>query len=360
MMIDTKKNYIKKYILLILTIILIIAYFINIDKKDLLHNSKKSEELINIGIVFTKGGLGDKSFNDLCYDGMLRAQEELKINFDYIEPKTNLDYENALRELALSKKYDLIISVGAYQEDALVKISKEFKNQKFTIIDAKVDADNVSSIYTKWNEQTFLSGVMAGLLVKENNNDKTAGIILGEDTKPLREGALGFEAGFRYINPQKDVFTVTIDNFFDPSKAKEASLLMYSKGAEYIQHLSGASGLGVFSAANEVDKYAFGVDGNENYFEPDNIVATSTRYSNILIYNEIKDIVNNKWRSGLKEYGLKENIIGYTRIGSNVYVSEDIINKVEYIKKDIIDKKLIIPSNKEELDIFIKNNRFEN
>lgn len=352
-----KRNYIKKSMLLLLIIILLISYSINSNNKNLIHNVGY-EELINIGIVFTKGGLGDKSFNDLCYDGMLRAQEEFGIDFDYAEPNTSLDYEKTLRELALSNEYDLIISVGAYQENTLLKISNEFKNQKFTIIDAKINADNVSSIYTKWNEQTFLSGVMAGLLVKENYNNNTAGVILGEDTKPLREGALGFEAGFRYINPDKDVFTVTINNFFDPAKAKEAALLMYSKGAEYIQHLSGASGLGVFSAANEVDKYAFGVDGNENYFEPDNIVATSTRYSNILIYNEIKDIVHDTWKSGLKEYGLKENVIGYTRIGSNVEIDKDIIKKVESIKQDIIDKNLIIPSNKEELNRFLENNKF--
>ena len=352
-----KRNYIKKSMLLLLIMILLISYSINSNNKNLIHNGGY-EELINIGIVFTKGGLGDKSFNDLCYDGMLRAQEEFGIDFDYAEPNTASDYEKTLRELALSNEYDLIISVGAYQENTLLKISNEFKNQKFTIIDAKINADNVSSIYTKWNEQTFLSGVMAGLLVKENYNNNTAGVILGEDTKPLREGALGFEAGFRYINPDKDVFIVTINNFFDPAKAKEAALLMYSKGAEYIQHLSGASGLGVFSAANEVDKYAFGVDGNENYFEPDNIVATSTRYSNILIYNEIKDIVHNTWKSGLKEFGLKENVIGYTRIGSNVDIDKDIIKKVESIKQDIIDKNLIIPSNKEELNRFIENNKF--
>ena len=145
---------------------------------------------------------------------MLRAQEEFGIDFDYAEPNTASDYEKTLRELALSNEYDLIISVGAYQENTLLKISNEFKNRKFTIIDAKINADNVSSIYTKWNEQTFLSGVMAGLLVKENYNNNTPGVILGEDTKPLREGALGFEAGFRYINPDKDVFIVTINNFF--------------------------------------------------------------------------------------------------------------------------------------------------
>ena len=33
--------------------------------------------------------------------------------------------------------------------------------------------------------------------------------------------------------------------------------------------------MGVFTAAKEADRYAFGVGGNQNYIEPDYIVATS-------------------------------------------------------------------------------------
>ena len=49
-----KRNYIKKSMLLLLIIILLISYSINSNNKNLIHNGGY-EELINIGIVFTKG-----------------------------------------------------------------------------------------------------------------------------------------------------------------------------------------------------------------------------------------------------------------------------------------------------------------
>ena len=53
-----------------------------------------------VGLVFDVGGLGDKSFNDSAYHGLLRARDELGIRFEYFEPGEGTDREAALRILA--------------------------------------------------------------------------------------------------------------------------------------------------------------------------------------------------------------------------------------------------------------------
>jgi len=40
-----------------------------------------------VGLILATGGLGDKSFNDLSMAGVQRAKDELRIEFDYVEPK---------------------------------------------------------------------------------------------------------------------------------------------------------------------------------------------------------------------------------------------------------------------------------
>ena len=75
---------------------------------------------------------------------------------------------------------------------------------------------------------------------------------------------------------------------------------MYNKGADFIQHIAGASGLGVFNAAKEADRYAFGVGGNQNAIEPDYIPATSIRNVNEMVYNEVKALVEGTWTEGVK------------------------------------------------------------
>lgn len=350
------------YSILIASVFLILFSVVSINfinNKKLKNQSKKP---IKIAVVFTGSGLGDKSFNDLIYDGLLRAQEELNIEFDYAEPIHPEKYKESILEFVKTMDYQLIIAVGPEQEGAVKAVSNEYPNQKFTLIDSKLDMKNISSIYTRWEEQAFLNGVIAGLLSKmeyeKTGNIDKAGVVLGMEVSHLREGAVGFEAGYKYIFPEGEVITAVVNDFRNPLKAKEISLLMYSKGAKYIQHLAGASGLGVFAAAKESEAYAFGVDENQNSFDPSVIIATSTRYMNEIVFNEIKYIKDNSWNDGVHYSGLKEGIIDITREGSEVELDPSIMKIVKDIKYKIVKEQLYIPKTKEELNSWINENKY--
>ena len=58
---------------------------------------------------------------------------------------------------------------------------------------------------------------------------------------------------------------------------------MNNRGADFIQHIAGASGLGLFTAAKENNFYAFGVGGNQNHLEPTVVAATSIRNVNEMV-----------------------------------------------------------------------------
>lgn len=346
-----------KTILILFIVMLFMFFLVDSNKKNLLYNEEE-KKIFKIAIIFNQTGLGDKSFNDLCYEGMLQAQEKLGIEFDYIHVKNNEDYDDAYLNYAKDDTYDLIIGLGEEQEDSIKKIAKEYPKQRFTVIDSKLSLPNVSSIYTKWNEQTFLNGVLAGLCTTEAKQENdSVGVILGKNLSYLEEGAIGFEAGVKYINPNINVIKATVGDFDNPAKAKEIGLLMYKKGVNYIQQLAGQSGFGVFTAAKEMNKYVFGVDANQNIYEPDYIVSTATRYADMIIYNEIESLVNDKWVAGTKELGLVDDVIGYEREGSNVKITSNIIKKVEEIKKLIINGKIIIPSTQDELDVYLNNKK---
>lgn len=345
------------YIMLIASVLLILFSVISIrfiNNKKYNHKAKKT---IKIAVVFTGSGLGDKSFNDLIYDGLLKAQEELNIEFDYAEPMYPDKYKQSILEFAETREYQLIIAIGPEQESDVKAVSVEFPNQKFTLIDSKLNGKNISSIYTRWEEQAFLNGVIAGLLSKDEykktGNINKAGVVLGMEVAHLREGAIGFEAGYKYVFPQGEVMTAVVNDFRNPLKAKEISLLMYNKGVKYIQHLAGASGLGVFAAAKEAEAYAFGVDENQNSFDPSVIISTSTRYMNEIVFNEIKYIKDNTWKDGVHYSGLKEGIIDITREGSQVQLDPSIMKFVNETKNKIINNELSIPKTKKELNLWI-------
>jgi Uncharacterized ABC-type transport system, periplasmic component/surface lipoprotein len=324
-------------------------------------NSSK-KDAIKVGIVLSTGGLGDKNFNDMAYAGLLKAQETLGIQFDYVEPKSVSDFVPQHRMFAESGEYDLIIGIGNDQGDAISEVAADFPDQKFSIIDSSIDVANVSSISTKWQEQTFLCGVIAGLGTKSKmdkaNEDNIIGVILGKDLPNLRQGVVGFTAGARYVNPDVEVLEATVGDFNDPGKAKEIALSMYNRGADFIQHIAGASGLGMFNAAKEADKYAFGVGGNQNAIEPDYIVATSLRNVDEIVYNEVKALVDGNWSAGIHVSGIKEGSVGYSVDASNVKLPEDILKVVEDAKKKIISGELVPCDDSSKLDDWVAKNQY--
>ena len=69
------------------------------------------EEPIKVGLVTDIGGLNDRSFNSLAYEGLKRAQEELGVRGRPLESKSDSDYIPHLESLA-QEDYDLVIGVG--------------------------------------------------------------------------------------------------------------------------------------------------------------------------------------------------------------------------------------------------------
>jgi len=319
-------------------------------------------EPLKVAIVLTTSGLGDKNFNDMSYQGLLKAQEDLGIEFDYLEPTSASDFESMHRMLAEGGEYDLIIGLGADQQDAITAVATDFPEQKWSYIDATLDMPNVSSISTKWPEQTFLCGVVAGLATQGKldnaNADNVVGVILGMDYPLLRQGVIGFTAGVRYVNPDCEVLEGIVNGFGDPATAKEIALSMYNRGADMIQHIAGASGLGVFTAAEETNMYAFGVGANQNLLSPDHIVATSIRNVNEIVYNEVKALADGTWAAGAHVSGMKEGSVGYSTEGSNIALPPEIVQIVEETKQKIIDGELSIPTTADELDAWVAANQY--
>lgn len=317
---------------------------------------------LKIGVVLSTGGLGDKNFNDMTYDGMMKAQEDFGIEFDYVESKAVSDFVPNYRMFAETEEYDLIIGLANDQVEAVKEIGLDFPDQKISLIDADLEQGNVSATYTKWQEQTFLTGVVAGLGTKsamdKANAENVVGVILGKEAPNLRQGVVGFMAGVRYVNPDAEILEAVVDNFNDPGKGKEIALSMYNRGADFIQHIAGASGLGVFNAAKETGRYAFGVGGNQNANEPDYVVATALRNVNEMVYNEVKALVEGTWAQGVHISGIKEGAVGFDAAGSNVTLPDDIQAAVDDIKAKVSNGELSPCDDAAKLEEWVKANQY--
>ena len=319
---------------------------------------------VRIAICLSTGGLGDQNFNDMAYAGLQQAVEDYGISFDYYEPETVSDFEPALRQFADSGMYDLIIGIGSDMCDSFIEVTPDYPDQKFSIIDAsELNLPNVRAIATSWQEQTFLCGVYAGLGTLSDmpfaNDENVVGVILGVDSPVLRMGVVGFEAGAKYVNPDVEVIEAVIGSFNDPAMGREIGISMNNRGADFVQHIAGASGLGLFNAALENNFYAFGVGGNQNHIQPSVIAATSIRNVNEMVYAEVVSVIDGTWEPGYIITGLKEGSVGYSNEGSEVEIPDYIAEAIADIHQRIVSGELVVCDSADGLDEWVSANHYD-
>ncbi|RKY89285.1 BMP family ABC transporter substrate-binding protein [candidate division KSB1 bacterium] len=320
----------------------------------LLQSCRKKEEdknkgKIKVGLVFDAAGKDDKSFNTASWVGASRAKEDFNIVLKDVEPGEPSAIEPSIRILA-EQGFDLIIGVGFGNKPYIEEVSKEYPELKFAIVDVEVKGDNVASILFEEHQGAFLVGMIAAGVSKTGK----IGFVGGMDIPLIHRFYEGYKAGALYINPKVEVYEgyagVTLDAWNDPTKGKEIALAQYSRGADVVYAAAGATGLGVFDAAEEVKKFVIGNDSNQNYLKPGYVLTSMLKKVDVAVYQIIKDVVQGNFKPGIHKFDLKNKGLDYAIDDYNRnLIPESLILKVEKAKQDIIKGKLKVPDYYEKI-----------
>ena len=296
-----------------------------------------------VGLVLDKGGKDDKSFNAAAYAGATQAKEKHKFYLKYVEATDDNAMEAMLRAFA-QKEFDLIIAVGFAQAEAVSKVSKAFPKRQFAIVDAEVSGPNVRSLMFEEHEGSYLVGAIAALMSKTGK----VGFIGGMDIPLIRRFEMGYEAGAKKINPQIKLVSnfvgVTADAWNNPAKGKELAISQYNGGVDVIFAAAGASGAGLFDAAEEKKKFAIGVDSNQNHIKPGIVLTSMMKRVDQSVVSTIEDALAGKFSAGVKRYGLANQGVEYAVDSHNEKVLPVAVRKkVDALKAEIIAGKIKVP-----------------
>jgi len=126
-----------------------------------------------VAIAYDIGFLGDNSFNDAVHLALKAAKKKYGLVEPFVrEVPTNgtaVDRLTRLRFLAKSG-YTLIIAVGPGYRQTVARVSKEYTETQFAIINDKSIAQlNVSNIYFREDHGAYLAGVAAANLSKRKS-----------------------------------------------------------------------------------------------------------------------------------------------------------------------------------------------
>jgi basic membrane protein A len=295
-----------------------------------------------VGIVFDKGGRGDKSFNDSAYAGVQKAQRELGVKIQPLDSKTEKDYETNLSTMAEQSGCDIVFAIGAAMKPALEKVAGENPNVKFAIVDASVKKDNVRSLLFKSEQGSFLAGYLAGLMTKTNK----IGFVGGQEIDLIKNFLSGYQAGAKAANPKVQVLPAKYTGDWDNIDiAKAAANTLYADGADIVYHAAGRAGLGVIKAAQEHKLYAIGVDSDQDALAPGYVLTSMVKHVDLAVYNAIKDLRDNKFTAGDKVYDLSSGLVGLSAMKfTEKTIGKAILAKVAAEKAKIIAGKVTVPS----------------
>jgi basic membrane protein A len=296
-----------------------------------------------VGLVLDRGGKDDKSFNASAYEGAMEAKKKLGIYLKYVEASDDNAFEPLMRAFA-QKDFDLIIGIGFAQKEPIAKVAAQFPKKHFALVDSRVDTPNVRSLMFEEHEGAYIIGSIAAMTSKTGK----IGFVGGMDVPLIRRFAMGYEAGAKKINPQISVLAnycgVTSEAWNNPPKGKELALAQYDAGADIIFAAAGASGVGVFDAAEERKKFAIGVDSNQNWVKPGFILTSMLKRVDLAVFKVIEEAKAGKFTAGLKRFGLADKGVDYAVDQYNEKIlTESVRKRADELKAEIIAGKIVVP-----------------
>lgn len=164
-----------------------------------------------VAIAYDIGFLGDNSFNDAVHLALKAAKKKYGLVEPFVrEVPTNgtaVDRLTRLRFLAKSG-YTLIIAVGPGYRETVARVSKEYTETQFAIINDKSIAQlNVSNVYFREDHGAYLAGVAAANLSKRKSI-----AFIGSEPELLESFTKGARANFPKIKIKNISYPDSVDS----------------------------------------------------------------------------------------------------------------------------------------------------
>jgi basic membrane protein A len=312
-------------------------------------------EDVRAGLVSDVGRFNDKSFNQSALEGLNQAKSELGAETRAIESRAAGDYVPNLSSLA-RQNYDIAIGVGFLLAEGVNTVARRFPDAKFAIIDYSVmdppftDADknvttpsNVQGLTFATNENSYLIGCMAAMMVQKQGGQQVISAVGGLEIPTVTIFIKGYEAGAKECNPQIRVLVGFSQDFVAQDKCKELALNQIAQGSQVVFQVAGGCGLGALDAAKQEGKWGIGVDRDQSDLGA-HILTSAVKRVDVSVFETIEAIQNGTWEGGTNAVFNLENegvAIGKT----SDKVTQDILDRVDELKQQIIDGTITPPSS---------------
>ena len=208
--------------------------------------------------VTDTGGVDDKGFNQIAYEGLLQAADSLGVTTEVLESVSDADYAPNLQSF-IDKGCNVIVTVGFLLADATKVAAEANPTVQFAIVDSNTSAANVQGLTFATDQPSFLAGYMAAATTKTG----IVGTFGGINIPPVSIFMQGFAKGVEYYNAQKGASVKVLGwdmakqdgtfagNFNSLDDGRNIAKSQSDEGADIIFPVAGPVGLGASAFAME-------------------------------------------------------------------------------------------------------------
>ena len=296
--------------------------------------------LADPAIIFDLGGKFDKSFNEAAFHGAEKWAKETGGTFKELEMQSEAQREQALRSLAEDGANPIVMTGFAFG-DVLNTVAPDFPDTRFAIIDMVVDQPNVKSVVFTEEQGSFLVGMLAAKASKSN----TVGFIGGMDIPLIRRFGCGYAQGVKAVNPDATVILnmtgTTPAAWNDPVKGAELAKAQKAQGADVIYAAAGGTGVGVLQAAADEGILSIGVDSNQNYLHPGQVLTSMVKRVDNAVYEAF--VAGTELQPGIAVMDLKAGGVDWALDEHNAALVTDAMKaEVEAAAEKIKSGELVV------------------
>jgi basic membrane protein A len=307
-------------------------------------------ESVTAGLVSDVGRFNDKSFNQSALEGLNRAKAELGADTRAIESRAAGDYVPNLSSLA-RQHYDVTIGVGFLLAEAVSSVARKFPDENFAIIDYSVMAPpftdaaknvatpkNVQGLTFATNENSYLIGCMAAMMAKKQGGKQVISSVGGLKLPTVDIFIAGYQDGAKACNPGIQVLNGYSQDFVAQDKCKEIALNQIAQGSQVVFAVAGGCGLGALDAAKQKGKWGVGVDKDQSDLGP-HILTSAVKRVDTSVFDTVKAVQDGSFKGGTDAlFNLANDGVAVGKTSDKV--TQDILDKVDELKQQIIDGKL--------------------
>ena len=312
------------------------------------------------------GGVDDKSFNQKIHEGMVRAREELGIEYTFVQSQSEADYAPFLQEF-VAQDCDLIVPAGFAFGPATVESAEANPDQLYAIVDydifdfsdpdnpVDVTLDNVRELTFQTDEAAFLGGYLSAGMTQTGTVATYGGVLFPTVTIFMN----GFAAGIRAYNQDNGTSVALLGwdpetqegtqispdpavGFNSSADGRRVTEDFIAEGADIILPVAGPTGLGTVAAAEDAgDVLVLWVDDDGCITVPESCGVFLTSVLKLLdnsVYDTMKSVIDGTFTPGLYVGTLENGGVGLAEYHElDAEIPQELKDKIEELKAGIID-----------------------